>query len=79
VQLEDGLFKEAKEQAAREGKSLKQLFEEGLLRMVLRHRREAAASGGARRLLPVSKASGGVLPGVDLSDNRALEEILERD
>lgn len=76
LQLEDGLFREAKEQAAREGKPLKQLLEEGL-RLVLKQRRERASSVGAPLLtLPVSTCSGGTQAGVDLTDSSALEDIL---
>ncbi|MGK0190222.1 MAG: hypothetical protein ACI9R3_006044 [Verrucomicrobiales bacterium] len=75
LQLEEGLFREAKEQAAREGKPLKQLLEEGL-RLVLKQRRERASSDGNPLILPVSTCSGGTQAGVDLSDNSALEDIL---
>ncbi len=75
VQLEDSLFREAKEQAARDGTPLKQLFEEGL-RLVLSRRRMKDSDVGEACKLPVSKAGGGVQAGVDLTDNAALEDIL---
>lgn len=75
LQLEESLFREAKEQAAREGKPLKQLLEEGL-RLVLKQRRERLSSGGTPLTLPVSTCTGGTQAGVDLSDNSALEDIL---
>ena len=66
---------QAKREAERRGETLTALIEEGL-RLVL----IAAPSPATRRervILPVSKAGGGVLPGVDLNDSAALEDIME--
>jgi hypothetical protein len=65
---------QAKREAERRGQTLTALIEEGL-RLVLiqphlQHPRE-------RVILPVSKAGGGVLPGVDLNDSAALEDTME--
>ena len=50
------------------------LIEEGL-RLVLAQSHQPP--GRERVTLPVSTAGGGVLPGVDLNNSAALEEIME--
>ncbi len=50
------------------------LIEEGL-RLVLAQSHQPPRR--ERVKLPVSKAGGGVLPGVDLNDSAALEDIME--
>jgi hypothetical protein len=52
---------------------LTSLIEEGL-RLVLAEPKETRRQ---RVGLPVSKATGGVLPGVDLNNSIALEEVME--
>jgi hypothetical protein len=74
VRLDDALLNQAKREALRRGETLTSLIENGL-RLVLadtprpRHRRQVQ--------LPVCKAGGGTLPGVDLTDSAALLDILE--
>ena len=75
VRLPENLVRRAKRRAAAQGRSLTSLIEEGL-RRVLSDR--AAASEAARVLPPASKASGGLLPGIDLNDTAALQEIEDR-
>jgi len=73
VRLPDDLLEQARRRAAEDGRTLTSLIEEGL-RLAL------ARPTAARRQnvqLPVSKASGGVLPGVDLNHASALEEVME--
>jgi hypothetical protein len=70
VRLPEDLMKRAKRKAAADGRSLTALIEEGVRRML--NEREAAAK---RILPPVSKATGGLLPGIDLNDTAALEEM----
>ncbi len=72
VRLDDALVEQAKREAERCGETLTALIERGL-RLVL-------AQGGkpARRTrvsLPVCRAGGGVLPGVNLNDTATLEDI----
>ena len=74
VRFHHALLEQAKREASRRGQTLTALIEEGL-RLVLAkrptpHRRQ-------RVVLPVCRAGGGVLPGVDLSDSAALEDIME--
>jgi hypothetical protein len=71
VRLPEDLLRQAKKRAADEGRTLTSLLEEGLKSLLAEPRR----SRRARVRLPVSKATGGALPGVDL--NRS-SELLDR-
>jgi hypothetical protein len=73
VRLSDHLLRRARKKAAEQGRTLTSLLEEGL-RTVL------TESKPARRTqvrLPVSKATGGTLPGVDLNRSSDLEDRME--
>ncbi|MEW6347603.1 MAG: hypothetical protein AB1646_00950 [Thermodesulfobacteriota bacterium] len=72
VTIRDDLLQRAKERAAKEGRTLTSLLEEGLM-LVL-----ADPKPGSREPveLPVSQASGGVLHGIDLNRSSALEEVM---
>ena len=72
VRLPDDLVRRAKRKALAEGRSLTALIEDGL-RRVLADR--APARKAERVLPPVSSATGGLMPGVDLEDAAALQEI----
>lgn len=73
VRLPQELLARARRKAAAEGRTLTALIEEGL-RLVIAEKRKSAR---ARRILPpVSKATGGLLPGVDLT---RFSEITETD
>ena len=72
VRIKDDLLKQAKKRATEEGRTLTSLIEDGLT-LVLS---QPKASRHERVVLPVSKASGGVLPGVDLNRSADLEEIM---
>lgn len=74
VRLDDALLDQAKREAARRGETLTSLMEKGL-RLVLAQRR--AAPRRPRVVLPVCRAGGGVLPGVDWNDSAALEDLME--
>lgn len=72
VRLPVDLVRRAKRQAAAEGRSLTALIEDGLRRVL----DERAPAGKADRILPpVSAATGGLMPGIDLNDTAALQEI----
>lgn len=71
VRLPDDLVKRAKRKATAEGRSLTALIEEGL-RRVLREDQQTTAT---RILPPVSSAVGGLMPGIDLNDTAAWQEI----
>ena len=72
IRIRDDLMKRAKKRAAEEGRTLTALVEEGLTLMLA----EPKAKRRKRVSLPVSKASGGVLPGVDLNRSSDLEEVM---
>jgi hypothetical protein len=73
VRLPDDLLRRARKKAAEQGRTLTSLLEEGLKTVL-------AESKPARRTqvrLPVSKATGGTLPGVDLNRSSDLEDRME--
>ena len=71
VRLPEDLIKRAKRKAAAEGRTLTALIEEGLRRVVLEK-----PKGKAKRVLPrTSDATGGPLPGIDISNSAALQEM----
>lgn len=77
VRLPEDLVRRAKRKAAAEGRTLTALIEDGLHR-VLDDR--APAGKKANRILPrVSKATGGLTPGIDLSDTAALQDMDDLD
>ncbi len=74
VRLDDALLERAKREAARHGETLTSLIERGL-RLVLARPHK---SRERRRVeVPVCRAAGGTLPGVDLNDGAALLDVLE--
>jgi hypothetical protein len=72
VRVPEELVRRAKRKAAAEGRTLTSLIEEGLRVMVME---EAGPSKGARVLPRVSIASGGALPGIDLTHSSSLMDI----
>jgi hypothetical protein len=71
VRLPPDLVRRAKRKAAAEGRTLTSLIEEGL-RVVVAGTPKPLRQ---KRVLPrVSEATGGLMPGVDLSDLSALQE-----
>jgi len=75
VRLPEELLKQAKRKAAAEGRTLTDLIEEGLRAVVTRK----ARMDKQERVLPrISKATGGLRPGVDLtrfSDYQEMEDL----
>jgi hypothetical protein len=71
VRLPEELLKRAKRKAAAEGRTLTSLIEDGL-RLVTAERKTTRPV--KRTLPPVSKAKGGLLPGIDLTSFSAFEE-----
>ena len=71
VRLPQELLDRAKRKASAEGRTLTSLIEDGL-RMAIADDR----GGKKKRRLPrISKATGGLMPGIDISDSAALQEI----
>ena len=72
IRLNDDLLKRAKKRAADEGRTLTSLVEDALVLILSK----ARSSRRKRIELPVSKATGGVLPGIDLNRSGDLEEVM---
>lgn len=71
VRLPPDLLSRAKRKAAAQGRTLTALIEDGLRLVVVDSLRQRP-----KRIMPrVSKARGGLMPGVDLSDLSSLQEI----
>jgi len=65
-------MRRAKRKAADEGRSLTALIEDGLRRVL----DDRASANKAKRVMPrVSTATGGLMPGIDLNDSAALQEM----
>ena len=72
VRLPEDLIRRAKRKAAADGRTLTALIEEGL-RLVVG---EKGKPGKGKRVLPpVSKATGGPMPGIDITDMSAIQEM----
>jgi hypothetical protein len=69
LDLQDELLARAKARAAQERTTLTRMIEEGL---VLRLRRERAVKVANLAALPVSRARGGLRPGIDGSSNQSM-------
>lgn len=73
IRLRDDLLERAKKRAADEKRTLTSIVEEGVALVLAKPRRPR----GRRVELPVSRASGGTMPGVDLSRASDLEALME--
>jgi hypothetical protein len=71
VRLPDDLIRRARRKALAEGRSLTALIEEGLRRIV--NERPSAVTN--RALPPVSRARGGLMPGIDVDDSASLQAM----
>ena len=75
VRLPTELLRRAKRKAAAEGRTLTSLIEDGLRLVVSEDRQKAKRLRGP---VPVSKATGGLMPGVDLtkySDIQGMDDL----
>ena len=73
IRLSDDLLRKAKKKAAEQGRTLTSLVEEGLKTVLA----ESKTRRRTRVRLPISKSTGGTLPGVDLNRSSDLEDRLE--
>lgn len=72
IRLPEDLLRRAKHKAAEEGRTLTALIEDGL-RLAIAEDRKTPAK---KRLMPrVSKATGGLLPGVDITKLSDIQEM----
>jgi len=74
VRLDDALLSRAKREAARQDETLTALIERGLRLVLARPERQVPRKPVT---LPVCRAGGGTLPGVDLDDSAALLDVVE--
>ena len=74
VRLDEGLLRDAKAEATRRGETVTALIERGLRLVLSGGRRQGRR---ARVKLPVSRATGGTRPGVNLDDTGALLDLLD--
>ncbi len=74
VRLDGALLEKAKREAARRGETLTSLIEKGL-RLVLARPGKYAARHRVR--LPVCRAGGGTMPGVDIANSADLLDRME--
>ena len=76
VRLPEELLDRARRKAAAEGRTLTSLIEEGL-QLVIAENRQAKK---AKRVMPrISEATGGLMPGIDLTDSAALQELEDKE
>lgn len=76
VRLPEDLLNRAKRKAAAEGRTLTSLIEDGLRLVVAGHKKGV----NVERVMPrVSTAGGGLMPGIDLNDSAALQEMDDLD
>jgi hypothetical protein len=73
IRLRDELLRRAKRRAAEEQRTLTSIVEEGVSLVLAR----PVGRRQPRVALPVSRATGGVLPGVDLNRTSDLEAIMD--
>lgn len=76
VRLDDALLARAKREASRRGETLTALIEKGL-RLVLAQSDRRPARSPVQ--LPVCRAGGGTLPGVDIGNSADTLDRMERD
>ncbi|MGH9760871.1 MAG: CopG family ribbon-helix-helix protein [Blastocatellia bacterium] len=74
VRLPDDLMQKVKVRAAEEQRTLTDIIEEALNVYLFKSKVRLAG----RPRLPISKASGGILPGVDLNRSGDLENLMDR-
>jgi hypothetical protein len=72
VRIKDDLLQRARKRATEEGRTLTSLIEDGLVLALTKSK----VARRKRVVLPVSQASGGILPGVDLNRSGDLEEVM---
>lgn len=74
VRLDDGLLDLTKREAAPRGETVTSLIEQGL-RIVLLQTQKTKCPEPVR--LPISNATGGTLPGIDLNNSADVLDVLE--
>lgn len=73
IRIDDQLLREAKQLAARSGKSLTSIIEDALRETLSRQR----GLGQREPIRLITVGGSGLLPGVDLDDSAALLDVME--
>jgi hypothetical protein len=73
VSIDDDLLRQAKTVAAAEGRTLSDLVSEGL-----RERLAPLAARHPKPFVPVTVKGNGIRPGLDINDNAALLDFMDR-
>ena len=72
ISIDDQVFRDAKRQAAEEGRTLGDLVTEALrARLALRQPKEE------KPWEPVTYGKGGTLPGIDITNNAAVRDVMD--
>ena len=74
IRINDELLKKAKKRAVDEGTTLTALVEDGLTLILAKPK----TTRRKKVILPLSKSTGGVLPGIDLNNTSDLEEVMNQ-
>ena len=74
VRLDEGLLRQVKAEAARRGETVTALIERGLRLLLSASQRPSKRN---RVKLPVSRATGGTRPGIDLDDSATIQDFLD--
>jgi hypothetical protein len=74
IRIDEQLLKEAKQMAARSGKSLTAVIEDALRESISRQKMSGQSEGPARLVTFNGK---GIQPGVDLDDSASLVDLME--
>lgn len=75
IRIDDELYRTVKEQAVRTGRTVGELIEDAVRRSIATNETEGSVSVPP---LPIYGGSG-VLPGIDLTSNASLREVMEDD
>ena len=73
ISIDDDVIRSAKQRAAAEGKTLGELVTEALRERIARRPRR-----GRTRYEPVTFGQDGTLPGVDLTSNAAVRDLMDQ-
>jgi hypothetical protein len=74
VRIDDALYRQVKSEAARTGRTVGELIEDAIRMKLVREQQVPEA---ALPELPRFEGQPGLMPGVDLSDNAALRDLLD--
>jgi plasmid stability protein len=72
MNIDDDLYRRAKTLAADRGCSVTSVIEDALRTALIQHEQPSEFQG-----LPIARQGGGLMPGIDLHDSRALQAVLD--